>query len=213
MSKKRPWDALVERIEELKKAGETHAAIAKRMGIKSRAYITAIMQGTLTGEQTNAEKMLQYLRGVGLDPSEYYAVGPSQADFDFVPHVKAKLGAGYSLETSGEVDSYMAFRKDFLAKIGPPSRLVLFDVAGDSMEPTIWNGDTVLINADDREIVSGHIFAVRVGDEISIKRLERLPGKVLVRSDNQRHHSFEVAPGEGEFGIIGRVRWIGRRLP
>lgn len=213
MSKKKPWDALVERIEELKEAGETHEAIAKRMGISSRGYITAILKGTLTGEQTNAERMMQYLRGLGLEPSDYYSVGPKSGDFDFVPHVKAKLGAGYSLETSGEVDGYMAFRKDFLAKIGTPSRLALFDVIGDSMEPTVWNGDTVLINTADKEIVSGQIFAVRVGEEISIKRLERLPGKVLVRSDNPRHHSFEVAPNEGEFGLIGRVRWIGRRIP
>ena len=211
MSKKRPWDALVERIEELKQAGETHATIAKRMGVKSRAYITAILQGTLTGEQTNAEKMLQYLRGLGLDPADYYDVGPNPADFDFVPHVKAKLGAGYSLETSGDVDGYLAFRKDFLAKIGPPSKLVLFDVMGDSMEPTVWDKDMVLISTADKELVSGQLFAVRIGDEISIKRLERLPGKVLVRSDNPRHHSFEVAPDEGEFAIIGRVKWSCRK--
>lgn len=198
-------DMLADRLDQAKQID-----VAKVAGV-SKGMISRLANREQDG--ITLKNFLGVMDGLGLKPSEVFAdVIPSDGDFDYIPHVKAKLGAGYSLETSDEVDGHLAFRKTFLSLMGPVSRLVLFDVRGDSMEPTVKDRDTVLVNTSETDIHSGDLYAIRIGDEISIKRLERLPGKILVKSDNPGHHSYEVDLNEidGEFAVIGRVRWIGR---
>ncbi len=128
-----------------------------------------------------------------------------------VPKVKARLTAGTgSLETSGEVAGYYAFRTKFLHRKGCPNDMVLMDVVGDSMEPDIWNGDTVLIDESQREIIAGGMFAVGIEQEVFLKYLLRIPGKLVLQSRNERYAPIEVDMNgdlAGTVRIIGRVVW------
>jgi phage repressor protein C with HTH and peptisase S24 domain len=135
-------------------------------------------------------------------------------DYALVPKVKARLGAGSSLITDGEQAGLYAFRKDFLRRIGLDGNgeLALFDVMGDSMAPTIQHMDTVLVSMRETEPVNGQIYAIRVDDELLVKRILRTPGKLVVKSDNPAYESFEIdlAEPSANVEIIGRVRWQGR---
>ena len=135
-------------------------------------------------------------------------------DYALVPKVKAKLGAGSSLITEGEQAGLYAFRKDFLRRIGLDGNgeLALFDVMGDSMAPTIQHMDTVLVSRREADPVSGQIYAIRVDDELLVKRILREPGKLIVKSDNPAYGTFEInlAEPSASVEIIGRVRWQGR---
>jgi SOS-response transcriptional repressor LexA len=206
------WEALLAQVEKLKAEGVTGEEIARRMGFKSRSYVTKILKGDLTGKQMNATRMMTALRGLDLDPSDYYTIGPSMEDFGFVRKVKASLGAGSSLETDGDELELYAFRKPFLANIGPQARLALHDVVGDSMEPTLRDGDTVLLNTQDTDVRSGEIYAVRIDDELLVKRVTREPGRLILASDNPRYPDITVDPAGANFGIVGRVRWMARRF-
>ena len=49
---------------------------------------------------------------------------------------------------------------------GVTSDMVLIDVYGNSMEPELKDGDTVLIDTSQKEILAGSIYAVGIDDTI-----------------------------------------------
>ncbi len=80
---------------------------------------------------------------------------------------------------------------------------------GRSMEPTINDGDTLLINHEEKSIIPGKVFMLRIGNETRIKRLYlQLDGRIRVVSDNIDKFQYPdefVYPNEMP-EIIGRVR-------
>lgn len=163
---------------------------------------------------SNTLKIIEYLGGRVVLPSDIQPTVCDMGDYALIPKVKAKLGAGSSLITNGEQAGLYAFRKDFLRRVGLDGNgdLVLFDVMGDSMAPTIQHMDTVLVSRRETDPVNGQIYAIRVDDELLVKRILREPGKLVVKSDNHDYGVFEVnlAESSANVEIIGRVRWQGR---
>ncbi|MGE4471060.1 MAG: helix-turn-helix transcriptional regulator [Desulfovibrio sp.] len=209
------WDKIVQEIKRLRSKNMTYEAIGEMMGGVKAATVMRWEKAEpgRGGQKTAAVDLFRYMDGLGLslvDISDQI----EKSDFGYVPKVKAKLGAGASLEINGEVEQIYAFRKDFLKHLAPKSRdLVLFEVRGDSMRPTLEDGDTVLIHQGDKDVVSGKLYACRVGNELMVKKLLVEPGKLRVVSENSAHGEFSVSLAEGaqeDFTVIGRVRWIGR---
>ncbi len=131
--------------------------------------------------------------------------------YSLIPKVMARLCAGTgSLETEGKVIGYYAFKTDFLRRKGRPGKMVLMDVTGDSMEPVLMDCDTVLIDESQRDIISGGMFAVGVDQEVFVKYLDKIPGKLVLRSRNERFAPIEVDMN-GELSdsvrVIGRIVW------
>lgn len=131
----------------------------------------------------------------------------------YVPKVEARLSAGTgSLEVSDNIKGYFGFRSDWLRRKGCPSQMVLMVVTGDSMRPTLENGDMALINLAQTEVISGGIYAVGLEDSVVVKRLERLPGKLVLVSDNRsayapRELDMTDESVNNSVRIIGRVLW------
>lgn len=86
-------------------------------------------------------------------------------------------------------------------------------VVGRSMEPWLHPKDTVLTDLKDREALTEGIHIVRLDGALLIKKLQRLPGKVLrVSSYNSAYDPFDIQGHEDadrDFAVIGRVRWGG----
>lgn len=131
--------------------------------------------------------------------------------YSLIPKVLARLCAGTgSLEPEGKVSGYYAFRTDFLRSKGRPSKMVLMDVTGDSMDPVLMDSDTVLIDEGQREIIAGGMFAIGIENEVYVKYLHRVPGKLILKSKNPEYEPIEVEmDGDlaGTVRIIGRVVW------
>ncbi|WP_300158780.1 S24 family peptidase, partial [Solidesulfovibrio sp.] len=123
----------------------------------------------------------------------------------------ARLAAGTgSLETEGQIVGYYAFKTDFLLRKGRAKKMVLMDVAGDSMEPVLMDSDTVLIDESQDQIISGGLFAVGIEHEVFVKYLDRIPGKLILRSKNPTYSPIEVDMNgdlASSVRIIGRVVW------
>ena len=91
-----------------------------------------------------------------------------------------------------------------------PAMLSAISVAGDSMEPTLRDGDEILVDRSPRPWRDG-VHVVRCGDAVMVKRVDlSQPGRVLLRSDNHAYPPLELAPGEVE--RVGRVVWKSGRL-
>lgn len=83
-------------------------------------------------------------------------------------------------------------------------------VAGDSMDPTLRDGDEILVDRTPRSLRDG-IHVVRVDGALLVKRLETgRPGLIVLRSDNKAYDPIELSPAEVE--VIGRVVWKSGRL-
>lgn len=140
--------------------------------------------------------------------------GQCDVDLIMVPMVEARLSAGTgSLETSGDIERTYAFRSDFLHRKGNPENMVLMRVGGDSMQPEIMDKDIVLLDQGKRDLRPGPIFAVGFEEAIYLKRIDMLPGKIILKSANPAYAPVELDIREqnGEsFHVIGQVIWSGR---
>lgn len=143
----------------------------------------------------------------------YQKASPLNNPFDMVQLAKARLNAGGgSVVLSEEFKESYAFRKEWISRIATNKRnLFLIAIEGDSMEPTILDGDIVMIDKGRNEIRTGKIYAIGVSDTIMIKRLELLPNsQVKIISDNQTYSPY-IIDGK-ELRIIGQVVWFAREL-
>ena len=91
-----------------------------------------------------------------------------------------------------------------------PDKCKRYKVTGDSMEPLLYDGDSVLAYQEPlgTRIRDGYVYVVRYGAELRIKRLtQNLDGSVTLRSVNPAHKDFTISAQDvGEhFAILGRV--------
>lgn len=90
------------------------------------------------------------------------------------------------------------------AKRLDPSKLVALKVKGDSMYPTMRDGDVVIVNTADRLPLDGELFAVNHNHKPVVKRLEREGGIWHLASDN-RAPAYSRRRVEEDTEIVGRV--------
>jgi phage repressor protein C with HTH and peptisase S24 domain len=139
---------------------------------------------------------------------------PSDSLFKNIPKVRARLSAGGgSFEVGSEIEGYYAFRRDWLTTKGSRNKMVLMDIFGNSMEPEMKDGDTILIDESQKDILAGAIYAVGIDDTIMVKRVEKHPNKLVLLSDNKDYSPIYLQGNEiSSVRIIGKVIWISREL-
>lgn len=134
-------------------------------------------------------------------------VNPDPEMFDYIPMAEAKLSAGGGcFVLSEEMEGYYAFRKNWLSRVASsPKNLVLMRVHGGSMNPTLQDGDTVMIDTGRTDIKEGMLYALRFDSTIMVKRLAFRPGsRIKIISDNrQEYESYEA--DMRELHIIGQI--------
>ncbi|RYD90441.1 MAG: helix-turn-helix transcriptional regulator, partial [Sphingomonadales bacterium] len=89
--------------------------------------------------------------------------------------------------------------------------LSIIRVAGDSMEPTLRDGDDILVDRSVSTVRPGAIHVLRVDDMLLVKRLVREGGAYVIRSDNPAFADVRIED-TASMTVIGRVLWCGRRL-
>ena len=166
--------------------------------------------------------ILQLYRSFGLDPDwveagigqKFQKEPDSDSIYKDIPKVKARLSAGGgSFEVGSEIEGYYAFRKDWLGTKGTINKMVLMDICGNSMEPAMKDGDTILIDESQKDVLAGAIYAVGVDDTIMVKRLEKHPNKLVLLSDNKDYSPVYIHGSEiNSVRIIGKGIWICREL-
>lgn len=96
---------------------------------------------------------------------------------------------------------------------GGGGALHAISVVGDSMEPTLSDGDDILVDrADGAARLRDGVYVIRRDDALSVKRIAAGgKGRVTLVSDNRLYPEVPDVP-LSEVEIIGRVVWAGRRL-
>lgn len=127
----------------------------------------------------------------------------SKSQIISIPIYDVSASAGYGIINEETIITTIDFSKSFLRhclSLADTSNLAIITARGDSMEPTISANSYIFIQY--REPYDGQIAIVRIGSELYVKRLQKLPRPRLL-SDNKSYEPIEL---EGqEYEIIGVV--------
>ena len=160
--------------------GLSQGALAQRMGYRSKSSITKLEKGVNDLPQAKLQELAQalettpaYLLGLDL-PSPPPGFEPMPALVQ-VPLV-GSIACGTPITAQQNIEDYIgvpaAWHADFA-----------LTCHGDSMAPTIQDGDIVCIRCQP-EVEQGEIAAVRVGEEATLKHFHRQGDAVMLLADN-----------------------------
>lgn len=136
--------------------------------------------------------------------------GPDDPTMTQIMKVKLKVQAGvtgfqtepehYEGETLGVPTSWVL--REGLRR----EALISIIVRGDSMEPSLYDGDSIVVNTADKALVSGFVYVVNYEGEAIVKRLLRDAGQWWLVSDNvdQRKYHRQLCKGV-ECIVVGKV--------
>ena len=170
-------------------------------------------QGIAEESARHIEAMLGLPRG-WLDSSDEQSLATKEIDAEeagFVPvrRVTFKLSAGvtgFAVEAEDGETPPIFFRRDWFERGGyKAEKLLAVRVSGDSMVPSLYDGDLVIVNTDDTRPRDGEAFAANYEGELVIKRVRLDGGACWLDSDNRDQIRYRPRLcGEGCF-ILGRV--------
>lgn len=89
---------------------------------------------------------------------------------------------------------------------GQPENIKMLRVQGDSMMPTINEGDFVWVDISNNFASSDGIYLIRMATGLAVKRLQAGLSDIVIKSDNSRYSDITAAVGEIQ--IIGKVVYI-----
>lgn len=140
-----------------------------------------------------------------------------QEGYVMFPRYEIEAGAapGRHIESEQVVD-FVTFKEEWIQNFlrVPQKNLALLSVKGDSMNPTLNDGDMILVDLRTTRVEDSAIYVLEFEDTLLVKRIQRkLDGSVVIKSDNDLYEpeAFEKNQVES-LRIIGRVVWSGRRL-
>lgn len=169
-------------------------------------------------EETDRRKLADYFgvneAELGAEDISSTAAGKSpRAGWIAVPRLglDASAGPGRLAGEGEEPIGSFGFSADWLRTRGlDPAMLSAIAVAGDSMEPTLRDGDEILVDRTPRPARDG-IHVVMVEGALLVKRLDTgRPGTIGLISDNDAYSRVDLPAADVR--VIGRVIWKGGRL-
>lgn len=136
--------------------------------------------------------------------------GEGDADVVQIKKVKLRLSAGimgFQVEPETYDGTTLTVPTAWVQRRGyDPERLIAIRVKGESMEPTLYEDDLVIVNTADTRPIDGQVYAVNYEGEAVIKRLTRDMGRWWLTSDNSDQRKYHRKSCEGnECIIVGRV--------
>lgn len=204
--------------ELIQKRGCNYSEISRLLG-RNAAYIQQFIRRG-SPKQLDEQDRAVLARFFGVDEKVLGAsarrAGPV-VELALVPILDVEASAGHGALAEMESKSaQFGFDEKWLGRLtsSKASNLSIIAVLGDSMQPTLHDGDEVMIDlADGQARLRDGIYVLRMDDMLSVKRIAIEPqGKrVSVLSDNP---TFPSWPGleKRALNIVGRVLWFGRAL-
>ena len=216
MADTNPRAVLARLIEERR---EDYAALSRLIG-RNSAYIQQfIKRGTPRKLAENDRRTLARY----FDVDEHLLGGPISST-PLSPEALIPI-ARYSVAASagpGAIAGFerpvaqLGFSRGWLEQLSraKPEDLSIIRVEGDSMFPTLNDGDDIMVDRSpaSRQVSDG-IYVLRRDDTLMVKRITVNPSRrnYNVSSDNPAYASWpDCAPGD--IDVLGRVVWAGRRI-
>jgi SOS-response transcriptional repressor LexA len=197
---------------------EDYAGLSRMLG-RNAAYIQQFINRGVPRRlaEDDQRKLAQYF---GVDRSLFGGppgIAAQASELITVPAFKVRASAGAGAFVEGEETvSVLGFAPSYLKRLSPApaSELSIIRVQGDSMVPTLSDGDHILVDrsAAGARIHDG-IYVLRSDDILMVKRVAVHPGgcQLTVSSDNPSYPTWGDCKPD-EITVLGRVVWAGRKL-
>lgn len=209
--------------ERLKELGTTAFAVENEHRLPADAVRNVLRGAKKSGTPLNRAREicdaldLELYIGPRRELTTAPSVSVSGEAFATVARYDAAGAAGHGvINLDGPPVDHLAFSKRWLEQNGiSAGDSILINVRGDSMRPSLYDGDLVMIDRRKTQIRSGQIYVFREGDVLRIKRLEVIPdAAIILRSDNPEHppeHRTGEAMNAVSQNIVGQVVWSGHK--
>lgn len=215
-------ETLGDRLKKLRSDhGHTQQQVADLAGVTKQAISKIERVGLVDSSGTTLEPIARHYNVnirwlvTGDGPKERAHQADSvDTDWSDIVGVRqaAALGDGAVADEYAETHK-LKFRADSLRrKKLRPDKLAVIYGKGDSMFPTIKDGDAILVDTSDRTPRDGKLYVITYNGDLLAKRLVELGGRWFIESDNRtdpKWHKPQPLDGTKGIEIHGRVRWIG----
>lgn len=222
-------NSLAERLQHaLKLSGKKPAQLAEAIGVSRQAIYHVLKGISKSFTAINNEDAAKFLGvssrwlATGDGPIAIYTLRADvgfddgfrtieENDTDYVTvqagTIRASAGVtGFAVDVENKPDKPIIFRRDWMQRRGyTASSLYAMKVSGRSMEPTLFDGDTVVVDTAHPAPVDGEVFLVNAGGEVVVKRLARRSGDWWMHSDNSNQSLFPPVRCDETCFIIGRI--------
>lgn len=217
-------DSIGEKVRAARKErGLTQGDLGKALGVV-QSVVSDIENGKLkswplhrAAIQRALGKPRTYFEPVESDDLPETDVKDDLPEMVRIPEYNVRLSAGPGSFNDDEkiIDHWQFSRRYIENELRvAPSNLGLVTVDGDSMYPTLWPGDRVMVDMSETNPAKGGVYAIFDSDATVVKRVERVPASeppmVVLISDNKNHNQYRV-PAD-LVTVIGRVVWFARRM-
>ncbi|AQS83879.1 MAG: S24 family peptidase [Gluconobacter sp.] len=218
-------DFVVERLKEAVERGGGYSRIVASSGISSSAlsnYLNGreMKIGTANRLASACGVSLQWLLFGGNVVEKQPVPAQSSGDQISIPLFEGEVSAGPgalapNVENFATIEiGRMSLPSQVLSRL---SNLVAVTVRGDSMYPTLSDGDIVFVDTGDHAVITGSVYVMRRDTDLLIKRLSwNMSGDLVVSSDNSQYRDEQISAdrarqlfeqGASPIVVVGRVVW------
>lgn len=193
-----------------KKAGISQVELAEKLNT------TQGMIGMLErGERKLAPEWLKKLSAVlGCSPLDILpdlntvtpAVQPSQNSVNIaIISAAACCGAGIENFSENVIGFWQIPKTEFQTiTFANPESVKMLRVFGDSMEPTLKDGDWVLVDTSRNTVDSDGMFLIRMTSGLAVKRIQNTIGSdIVIKSDNPKYDN--ITASASDVYVVGKV--------
>ena len=197
-------------------SGRANLSVASLTASAKALGVSADFLCGLTTDPTPARQLTTELADAGtrvrdLEEQQAYLSAADDGDYVGVSELAGAAGGGAVVDHE-RITGRVKFRREWLARHGlPADECRVIQVLGESMEPTLVDGCSILVNQASRRRRVGRIFVVRTEDGLVVKRAgkDRADAWLLV-SDNPNKQAWPTVPWPDDAPVIGEVKWAAR---
>lgn len=211
----------------IRERGEDYASLSRLIG-RNAAYVQQFIKRGVPRKLDEADRrtLARYFgvpdAQLGGPAEDAVRIVPAErgaargADLVAVPRLDVGASAGPGAVAGDErPQARMAFQAQWLRRVASsPDALSIIQVDGDSMVPTLGDGDEILVDRGDAaDRLRDGIYVLRIDDALIVKRIALNPAsrRFAIRSDNPAYPSIPDCD-PAAIDIIGRVVWAARRI-
>lgn len=145
-----------------------------------------------------------------------FAAGDKIREYQVIPRFRADASAGKvgaravdGDDLQADVAGVLAIERDYmqhaLGRAGPG--FITVTVSGDSMEPTLADGDVIIVDTTRTAVDASGIYVVELDGDLLVKRVQRrMDGSLVLKSDNAAYDPEHIQPGATHtLRVLGRM--------
>jgi phage repressor protein C with HTH and peptisase S24 domain len=135
------------------------------------------------------------------------------SEFVLLPRRPEAAAAGAETPPAPAGSEFIALRHDWVRAVCgvEPAKLLMETAIGESMTPTIRDGNTLLIDSNDQTFRNFGIYVLEINGQRLVKRVQRKhDGSLVLISDNTAYQPDTVDKAAADsVKVVGRVVWAG----